>query len=71
MSSLVTSLVLAGSIIELDDDIYSEILDCFDYNDKDNPKEKVYTNYEDAKAEYEKAKADEKVIYAKIESWED
>lgn len=30
-----------------------------------------HTNYEDAKAEYKKAKADEKVIYAKIESWED
>lgn len=29
-----------------------------------------HTNYEDAKAEYEKAKADEKVIYAKIEMLE-
>lgn len=36
--------IIKNVSIELDDDIYSEILDCFDYNDKDNPKEKVYIN---------------------------
>lgn len=30
-----------------------------------------HTNYKDAKKEYEKAKADENVIYAKIEFWEE
>ena len=30
-----------------------------------------HKNYKDAKEEYEKAKADEKVIYAKIEFWEE
>ena len=36
--------IIKNVTIDYDDDIYSSILDCFDYKDKVNPKEKIYTN---------------------------